>query len=150
MIRQRKCRQSKNRRGGTTLVVLVCLSVLALVAASLLRETLIRRDQIEADHRRFQADWLVEAGLERAAAQLAADPSYPGETWDIPAEALGGRPAVVAIEVQPIEDEDGPDANARTVHVRADYPSDGDSSDRARRTKTIVIRPGAGFSGGES
>ena len=33
-----------------------------------------------------QAQLLVESGMERAAAQLAADADYSGETWKIPAE----------------------------------------------------------------
>jgi hypothetical protein len=119
-----------------------------MVVAGLIRLGVTRADQLDATFRRSQADWLVEAGLERAFIRLHNDPSYDGETWEVPAEALGGRTGKVVIEVEP-SNGDFP-ASVITVLIRADYPSDGDTSRRIRRSKVYLVRPTAGFDGGDS
>ncbi|RUL88070.1 hypothetical protein [Tautonia sociabilis] len=136
-----------DRQGGAALVALVCLSVIVLVVAGLIRLGADRAEHLLALERESQALWLVEAGLERAAAQLRVDPSYEGETWTLPPEALGGREGTVTIEVE--ETDPGAD-QPLTVRVRADYPSDGDPSHRARRSKVFQVRPTAGTDGGDS
>ena len=132
---------STRRRGGAALVALLCLSLLGLIIAAMLRANLTRRDHLRSIAHRLQADWLVEAGAERAAARLESGGDYEGETWRIPAEALGGRSAVVDIEVASADD------GSKTVRVRADYPVDSPSEARARRSKTYRVRPGAETSG---
>ncbi|QDV33037.1 hypothetical protein [Tautonia plasticadhaerens] len=139
--------RSDRRRGGAALVALVCLSLIAMVVAGLLRLGASRAAGLDAVARRAQADWLVEAGLERAALRVSRDPDYGGETWDLPAEALGGRAGSVVIEV---ERGEGGASGPRVVRVRADYPSDGDPSRRVRRTKVFQVRPIAGIGGGDS
>ena len=82
-----------------------------------------------------QAAWLAESGLERAAARLAADADYQGETWALSAEQLAGpEGAAVKIEVKPIAEQPG----QRLVRVQADYP--GDSQHRARHSKQAVVQ----------
>lgn len=127
-----------NRRGGAALVALVCLSVIALVTAGLFRVSLLRSDQVRRIERQSQADWLVEAGLERAAARLNVDSSYQGETWSIPAESLEGRTASIVIEVEELEDDDG---SSRAVSVVVDFPSGGEPSGRVRRGKSFRVAP---------
>jgi len=131
------------RQGGVAVIALICLSLLGLIIAGLLRVDLGRRGQIRAVEHRLQADWLVEAGLERAAARIAQNADYEGESWRIPAEALGGRSAIVLIEVESTDR-----GNLKSVRVRSDYPADGAPESRVRRTKTFIVRPGAGLSGG--
>lgn len=121
-------------RGGTALVAVVCLSIIALVVAALFRVHASRADQVRRIEWSMQADRLIESGFERAFIQLSDDPMYDGESWSIPAEALGGRPAAVEIAVE-ADDEDGP----RSVLVRADYPADGSPSDRVRLSKRFRI-----------
>jgi hypothetical protein len=113
---------------------------MGVVLVGLLRVSKARSDQLRRIEWRCQADWLVEAGLERAAARLKADPSYDGETWLIPAEAMGSRSAEVVITTLPIEDGE---AEPIRVRVRADYPADGFAEDRVRRSKTFAIDPDA-------
>lgn len=130
--------RADRRRGGAALVALVCLSVIGVVVVGLLRVSKARADQVRLIEWRCQADWLVEAGLERAAARIKADPTYEGETWSIPAESLGRRSASVVIEMTPgAEGED----DLLRVLIRADYPSDGPDDDRVRRSKTFGIMP---------
>ncbi len=77
---------------------------------------------------------MAESALDRAAARLAADPGFRGETWNIPAERLGGRDAgVVRIEVLAVPDH----ADRRLVRARADYPTTG--TRRARESREIAI-----------
>jgi hypothetical protein len=129
-------------------VALACLSVIAMIVAGLIRLAAARADRLDAAARLSQADWLVEAGLERSSIRLRSDPSYDGEAWEVPAEALGGRSGLVVIAVEP-GDEAHP-TSAQTVRIRADYPSDGDPSHRVRRSKVFQVRPNAGIDGGES
>jgi len=107
------------RRGAVLIVVLACLAVTLLVMVSLLRLAAAERSQMQVGAWQAQARWLAESALERAAARLAADPKYNGETWSLAAEALGGRDgAAVKIEV---ETPTGQPAR-RLVRVQADYP----------------------------
>ncbi|WP_169974840.1 hypothetical protein [Tautonia rosea] len=128
--------QADRRRGGAALIALVCLSVIGVVLVGLLRVSKARADQLRLIERGCQADWLVEAGLERAVARITTDPSYNGEIWTIPAESLGRRPATVVLSVQTVAEGEG---DSSRVHVRADYPSDGPPDDRVRRSKTFRI-----------
>ena len=120
------------RRGAVVLVVVACLVLLAMIGAALVRIAQARRERVDLEGRMIQARWLVDSGLERAAARLASDGDYRGETWEVPAEALGGRSGVVRIVV-----EAGPDPAGSVVLVEADYP--GDSPTRARRRGRFLV-----------
>ena len=64
-------------------MVLVCLAVAAAISVVVVRQIATERQAVQMNHRSLQALWLAEAGVERAAARLAADPKYAGETWTI-------------------------------------------------------------------
>lgn len=89
------------RRGTILLLVLVCVLIAGALMASVVRSTTLRRAQQRQEFARWQASRLADSGLARAAARLASDTNYRGETWDIPAEALGGRPGRVTIALTP-------------------------------------------------
>jgi hypothetical protein len=132
--------RTRTRRDGVAAVpALVCLVLASTLCAALLRQSVIRRQAARQQEWRMQAEWLVESGLARASARLAADRGYRGETWAIPAEALGGTEAgVVRIDVRPA------DAPTRLlVRVEADYPRDGGGDRRARHSKSLTfeLRP---------
>ena len=98
------------------------------------RQAFAERRAIEMSCSGLQALWLAEAGVERAAARLAADPKYAGETWTISAaELAGGDGAVVRIEVKAIADR----PERRSVRVEADYPDAPEH--RCRQVKQIVV-----------
>jgi type II secretory pathway pseudopilin PulG len=116
------------------IVVLVCLIVLAMMGGVLLRRGQAQRGQVEAEERRLQAEWLAEAGLERASARLAESPEYNGEIWELSPQDLSGRwPAQVLIEVSKVAGNPG----RRQVRVRADYPLQ--ESLRARQSKQTIV-----------
>ena len=123
------------RRGMLTVVVLVCLLVLTLIAGAILRAGSAHREDQRAAERRLQAEWLAEAGLQRAAARLAADPGYTGETWEIPARELGSADdATVTIAVE----KPGGDPKRRTIRAQADYPRDPPRRARSTRQMTTL------------
>src|SRR5258708_4126066 len=94
MKASRLCRD----RGIAIVPIFLCFVLIVLISGGLLRIGLAQRDQASADEKQLQCEWLVESGLERAAARLAASPDYAGETWAIGAEELGTRwPATVKI-----------------------------------------------------
>jgi len=116
------------------IVVLVCVAVAAAVLMAVLRMSLAERESFRLQTRQLQAAWLAESGLERAAARLAADPQYAGETWHIAAEELGGLDAaVVTIRVEPAPHEPA----RRLVRVEADYPDH--PQFRARKSKQVLV-----------
>ena len=104
-------RTDRPRRGMLAIAVLVCLIVLTLIAGALLRAGAAQRDEVRAEERRLQAEWLAEAGLRRALARLDADPGYSGETWKIDARELDSADAAtVTITVErPAGDAKAPD-----------------------------------------
>jgi hypothetical protein len=122
------------------------LTLAAAVGVSLVRLARLAERSLELDRCRVQADWLAESALERAAARLAADASYQGETWTLAAVEFAGRRGGQAREanVLPsagdggrvlirVEPAAGP-PDRRRVHVEADY-----SSGRARQTRDITM-----------
>ena len=116
-------------KGAVLVVVLVCLMIAGMMASSLLRTAVGQRLIVQRQKRELQAMWLAESGLERGAARLAAEANYTGETWQAPADELGGRDAgAVEIRVEPIADQPA----ARMITAQADYPAAADS--RARKT----------------
>lgn len=72
---------SRKRRGAALIVALVVLALVSGFVAVWLSAALRQRRQLRFQEQRLQALLLAEAGLERAQAQLAAEPKYLGETW---------------------------------------------------------------------
>ena len=132
-------RETALRRGSITVFVLVCLVAITTVCGVLLRIGLAERQRIRAEERRLQAEWLVESGLERAAARIAESKGeYQGETWDVSAADLGGRDSGrVTIAVEAPKGESG----RRQVRVQADYPHDATARVRLSKALTVVIKP---------
>jgi Tfp pilus assembly protein PilX len=140
--------QKRSRRGLTTVAVLVCLIVITLIGAALLKVGLAQRKEIRSQEHRLQAEWLAESGLDRALSQLAADGNYRGEEWPIGAQDLSfaGGPsagqsagstaqptATITITVNRLSEN----VNRRRIRVQADYPLD--PAARSRHTKQMLI-----------
>ena len=122
------------RRGAILIVVLVCLGVAAVVFVSVLKMAAAERRGVQTEARRVQAAWLAESALDRAAARLAADPAYPGETWTLSPGVLDASdPARVVIRVQTPSEQ----PQHRLVRVQADWPDH--PQHRVRQTRQVVI-----------
>ena len=113
---------------------MVALALITALSVAWLRIAAGERRLLREQQQRLEAGCLADSGLTRAAARLAADPNYRGETWHVAAESLGGRSAAsVAIEIAP----DDARPNARRVRVVANYPDSGPG--RVRRSKQRII-----------
>jgi type II secretory pathway component PulK len=114
---------------------MVCLAVATMILTSMLSAAASQRRVVKTQRWQAQAGWLAESGLERAAARLAANGNYPGETWTLPAQQLGSPDsAVVRIEVQSVSNQ----PNRRLVRATADYPDH--PHDRARQTRQATVQ----------
>lgn len=126
------------RRGYTMIVVLVAMMIVTALAATWAQQAVGTHRSLEMRARQVQASWLAASGASRAAARLAADRSYVGETWRISAEELEGKdPAIVVIRVE----QPGPPSQ-RTVEVVADYPDDEIHRVRERRHVVVELADG--------
>jgi Tfp pilus assembly protein PilX len=123
-----------NRRGVALLTAIVCLAVIAAICGSLIKVVHAQRQQTRLEERKLQAEWLAEAGLERAAAKLINSQDYSGEIWQIAATEFAGRGSV-KISVEKIVDQPA----KRLVRVQADYPADSDGRARQSKQATMTI-----------
>lgn len=118
-----RCYRRRNRRHRSGLVLILFLACLAVATALIIgaaRMAVTSHQATQTTSWSVQARWLAESGAERAAAKLAADSAYTGETWTIPAADLGGEDGgVVRIQVKP-----GGNEKHRTIRVEADFPED--------------------------
>ncbi|MBN2291056.1 MAG: hypothetical protein JXM70_01450 [Pirellulales bacterium] len=128
------------RHGAVLLLTIVCVAVAMTILAGLVHVALLRHATQKNHIRAAQAACLVESGLDRAVARLAADPTYKGETWKITAAEFSNaasladdQSALVRIEIKTVADN--PDK--REIHIQADYPDK--PKLRARRSKQTTI-----------
>ncbi len=127
-------REKGERRGMILILILACIAIAALLLITGVRLALTSHRVTRSLGWSLQAQWLAESGLERAAARLAADAEYSGETWNIPAKDLGGNEAAaVKIEVKPAPGE----AKGRLVKVEADFPDD--PLDRVQCSREMIL-----------
>ena len=89
------------RRGTIIIIAMVSLIFASAVLMTMVKSSLIHYRQTKNEQHRFQANWLAEAGLERAFVLLQKTKTYPGETWQIPAKDLAGQQAgTVTIKIE--------------------------------------------------
>jgi type II secretory pathway component PulK len=148
-----RARAAKPSRGMTVVAVLVCLIIVTLISGAVLKVGLAHRELARFSERRLQAEWLAQSGVERAAARLADDRDYTGETWAISASDLGqsnrapagteadqerSAAAIVAITVERVPGS----AARRRIKVQADYPREVPRRSRHTKELTIDLEPG--------
>ncbi len=123
------------RRGVAAIIIIAVLAMTMAFAGVWARRIVMERHAARRAEEHQQARWLAEAGVRRAAARLAVDPSYAGEAWIIDAAEID-RPSDAEIEITV---ERG-DSSARSVALvaKARYPRD---EPRVRSTKTIQFTP---------
>ena len=120
----------RRRRGAVLIMTLVCLALATIVGGVLLRWIVLEHKLLAARATESQARWLAEAGIERAAARLAADADYSGETWQLAAGDLpSGRAGQVELRIETIDGQ----PRQRSVLVMAEYPTDSETPARARK-----------------
>ena len=133
-MRWKRYHPRPERRGSAIVAVVVCLVAITTICGALLRVGLEERRILRGEEHRLQAEWLAESGMARAVARLAESDDYDGETWEIPANALGGAsPGLVKIVVTDVKSE----PRHRLVTVQADYPSGTDR--RSRQSHQLIV-----------
>ena len=81
----------RHRKRGIVLVAVLVIFTISLVLFGIwTRAALAQHRRLQMDQMRLQTVRLAEAGLRRAVLRRQADPQYEGETWQVPADALGG------------------------------------------------------------
>jgi Tfp pilus assembly protein PilX len=122
------------RHAAALLIVIVCLGVATVLFLAMMKVILVQKRVLDAKWRQAQAARLADSAIERAAARLAADPAYQGETWNLSADDLTQPDsAVVTIHVEPIASQ----PERRLVRVQADYPDHPHLRARQEREATI-------------
>jgi len=140
-----------SRRGLTTVAVLICLVVILLISGVLLKIGVAHRDRVRAMEQSLQAEWLAQAGLDRAEARLASSAGYAGETWALAprdlglTEAGGGEPKRAALVSIKVEKPPGA-PERRLIKVQADFPPD--PPHRARHSAQMLVELGSLKTGG--
>ena len=127
-------RRASRRRGAMLVVALACLAIVMAIIGVMLQGALRARRQLHVERDLRQVELLLEAGIDRAAFQLASDGGYGGETWRIPASDLlgygDGEVVIVA--------ERSGDAAPWRVRVAAEYPVGTPKS--VRRSRTFLVQ----------
>ena len=98
---------TRRRNTGSILIcVLACLAIVTALAGSMLKTALQARKAMRQELQLRQAEFLLEAGVQRAVKQLNDDSTYTGESWKLPRDILPSQtPAVVEIKVIPPTDD---------------------------------------------
>jgi len=129
-MNRRKRDRHAARRGAVLVMTLVCLALATLIGGVLLRWVVMEHKLLTTRADESQARWLAEAGLERAAARLAGDTGYAGETWQIAADELpSGHAGRVELRIEAVEDQ----PRRRSIVAEAVYPADTGLAARVRK-----------------
>jgi len=143
---------ARRRTGAVLISVLACLVVTTAIAALTVRQSLEARRQGRVERQLRQTQYLLDAGIRRAAERLRADASYSGETWE-PTAALARFGAVrVEIRVTAVDDDDAADDDAadddatNTNATRDDASGDSPTAAATGRQVEITARLGPGES----
>jgi hypothetical protein len=104
-----------HRRASVLVCVLVCMAVATALVLATTRSALRARREVQTQRQLRQVEFVLEAGIQRAARRLAADAKYSGETWILSDTSVPGLDsAQIVIGVSP-----------REVQVVARLPAEG-------------------------
>ena len=127
----------RRRHGAVLVAAIVCLVVVMLMGAAILRSIAIRHRQGRDDVYRVQSLWLAESAAERCAARLRDDPAYMGETWRVRlAHGAAALEGAAVIRVEPV----AAPTNARRVRIEAHWP-EGPLHRRLLRKELVIQLP---------
>lgn len=104
-------------RGAILICVLACCLTALSLGVTAVHQALRAARASKQTHQLRQSEWLLHAGLVRAQQQMH-DPSYTGETWEIPADVTGSRAAVVTID---IVSQTGPSEHESLVGITVEF-----------------------------
>ena len=121
MNTRRFTRQRSSRRGMVLAALLICMLIVMLVSAALVRGLVVQHRLARGEAQRLQAMWLAESAVDRAVVKLRSNAAYSGETWSVSlGEPAGAASGVAVIRVATVEGAD----EQRTIAVEARWPDD--------------------------
>ncbi|HEY2827732.1 MAG TPA: hypothetical protein VGJ04_09055 [Pirellulales bacterium] len=113
--------RGRTRRGAILAAVLVEFIVAAAILFAVLQAAISHHRHLLGGRQQLQSQWLTQAGMDRAIAQLRSSTDYRGETWHVPAADLDGIDAAeVQISLEPVPDQ----SDDLHLTVAAKYPAD--------------------------
>jgi type II secretory pathway component PulK len=116
---------------------LVEFLVAAAILFAVLQDVVRHHRQLLTGRQQLQTQWLAQAGVDRAMAQLRKSADYRGETWRVPPDELDGVAAAeVKIRLENVADQ--PDDLRLTVD--AQYPTDSIHSSQQTREAIIHLK----------
>ena len=128
---------NRGRRGSTLVAVLAAMAVVLLMLAGMLKIGLVGRRHLLKELEVRQAECLLEAAADRAAARLSADAAWPGDLRTVSAdEIVGSGPAEVTTEIA------AAGQGSRSIHIVVDYPAGRADSVRRERVFPFTSFPG--------
>jgi type II secretory pathway component PulK len=98
-------------------MAMVTMAVVAAMAVQVAVSLVATHRQTRRYHDELQAAWLAESALDRAAARLADDGKYEGETWQ-PVVAGESEEEAGSVEIAVERMDDG----GRRITARAHWP----------------------------
>jgi len=114
---------------------LVCLGVATAILLGAVQTSLHCRRQMQNEAQLQQTQWLVDAGVRKAIANLKLHPDYSGERIMVSTEINNYADALIDIKVQPIENSPG----QVSVSVTAELGDLEDEVLKTKRTKELVF-----------
>ncbi len=132
VTRKRTTTGDSARRGVILICAMVCLSVSVAMLITTTRRSVTARRHGVREHQQRQTEWLLHAGVRRAASRLGDDGSYDGETWS-PKEAY---PEFAEVSVE-IRVEVDPESGERRVGVIARLARFDQIADRTQRSTSF-------------
>lgn len=134
----RRSTSKLSRQGVLLIAVLICMAVVIAIIGVMFSSSLRTRRQLHSERDLRQVELLLDAGLRRAVARIAADESYLGETWRLPADQLLQHGAAeVTITAAPANDS--ADSASTEVTIAARYPLNVPLT--VQRTRTFSVQP---------
>ncbi|HEY2827919.1 MAG TPA: hypothetical protein VGJ04_09990 [Pirellulales bacterium] len=129
--------RGRHRRGAVLVAALVEFIVAAAILFAVLQAVVGHQRQLLAGRQQIQAQWLAQAGIDRAVAQLQKSPDYRGETWRVSADELDGiAPAEVQIRLETVPER----TDDLHLSVQAKYPADSVHCVQQTRETTIHLK----------
>jgi type II secretory pathway component PulK len=128
--------RTHHRRQGALLVfAMIALLVSSMLAASLLKSSITAVRQLEREHWQLQAEWLADAGCQRALYRLRTEPDFRSEEWTIASNPASlSFDGVVRITIAPETENSG----QWKIAAAAEYPKGTTDAVRVRKAWTVA------------
>ncbi len=128
------------RAGIVLFTTIVALLAATIIALGILRAAISQYGSIRDQRRQLQTEQLAQAAIGRALDRLRTAADYRGETWEVPADELGG-PLAGEVLIEVSKPGVAGDDNTLKISVRADYPANQFYRSRQSRELLVTLKP---------